>query len=119
MPKLAARNRACYDAPAMKRPVRISRQTADRIHEKSARRNSWAPDDLRCSWLEWCLLVLSFAILLLLVLTPFRLFRFGWFVPVANGLGLVVLVAALANLAIRLVRHIKAASSSRRPSNPP
>lgn len=119
MPELAMRNRACYDALAMKRPVRISRQTVDRIHDKSARRNSWAADDMHCSWLEWCLLVLSFAILLLLVLTPFRLFRFGWFVPLANGLGLVVLVAALANLAIRLIRRIKAGVSSRRQSGPP
>lgn len=103
----------------MQRPVRISRRTADRIREKSARHVPWAPDGLRCPWLQWCLLVLASAILLLVVLVPFRLFRFGWFVPVAEGLGLAVLAAALANLAVRVVRRVRAGASARRRADLP
>ena len=118
-PPLDTLRRVGYVGRAMNRPVHISENDLKRLHEKSARENPWKPDAMRCSWLEWCLLVLSFAILLLLVLTPFRLFRFGWFVPVANGLGLVVLVAALANLAVRIVRRVKAGASARRQSDLP
>jgi hypothetical protein len=101
------------NSPSPRRPVRVPPRRPDR--RAPYRPDKILPDDFP---LGWCVGVIGFAILVQLILTPFYRARFTRFVPVANALGLLVLLLIPLGLAIHyILRFLR--SRPKPPSSPP